>query len=136
MRGRHHQHEARIAVIDHKGLQFLLLGGQVDAMVEIAGNHVGAAAEHGLERIRATLQIDQLNGKTRLLELAKLLCQHGGQIAQAGAAADGDGNLALRCRKIGHHHECQNRRGNPAKNPLHHFLRAFDWPHDKPACVS
>ena len=102
VRGRHHQHQPRIAVIDHEGLQLLLLGGEIDAVIEIAGNHVGAAAEHGLERIRAALEIDQFDGKAGLVEFAELLGQHGRQIAQAGAAADRDGDLALRRGETGH----------------------------------
>ena len=39
--GRHHQHEAGEAVIDHEGLQLLALGGEIDAVIEIAGDHVG-----------------------------------------------------------------------------------------------
>ena len=99
MRGGYNQHEAGIAVINDKSLQLLLLGGEIDAVVEIAGNHVGAAAEHGLERVRAALEIDQFDGKARLVELAELLGQHGRQIAQAGAAPDRDGDFALRCSK-------------------------------------
>ena len=84
--GRYHQHKAGIAVINHEGLQLLLLGGQIDAMVEIARHHVGAAAEHRLERVRAALEVDQFDGKAGLVEFAELLGQHGRQITQAGAA--------------------------------------------------
>ena len=83
-------------------------------MVEIAGDHVGAAAEHRLERIGTTLQIDQFDGKAGLFVFAELLCQHGRQIAQAGAAADGDGDFGLRRRKAG----CQRQRDQrPASLP-------------------
>ena len=123
-----------IAVVDHERLQLLLLGGEIDAVVEIAGDHVGAAAEHGLERVRAALQIDQFDRKPRLVEFAKLLGQHGRQIAQAGAAADGDGDLALRRREIGHQEQRQQRRGKPAKNRPHGFLRTVHrWAHDRAA---
>jgi hypothetical protein len=30
-------------------------------MVEIARHHVGAAAEHGLQRVRTALEVDQLD---------------------------------------------------------------------------
>ncbi len=123
VRGRHHQYETGVPVINHKGLQLLLLGGEIDAVVEIAGNHVGAAAEHGLERVRAALQIDQFDGKAGLVEFAKLLCQHGRQIAQAGAAPHRDRDLALRCGKIGHQKQRQKRPGKPANNRPHGFLR-------------
>ena len=99
---RHHQHKPRVAVVYDEGLQFLLLGGEIDAVVEIAGHHVGAAAEYGLERVRAALEIDQFDGKAGLFVFTELFCQHGRQVAQAGAAADGDGDLALRCGKTGH----------------------------------
>ena len=87
-------------------------------MVEIAGDHVGAAAEHGPERIGAALQIDQFDGKAGVLEFAKLLGQHGRQIAQAAAAPDRDRDLALRCRQTGRQHQRQQRRGKPAQNRL------------------
>ena len=88
-------------------------------MVEIAGNHVGAAAEHGPERIGAALEIDQFDGKAGLVEFAELLGQHGRQIAQAGAAADRDRDLALRRGKIGQSAaQRQQRRGKPAKHRL------------------
>jgi hypothetical protein len=125
MGGRHHQHQAWIAIIDHEGLQLLLLGGQIDAMVEIAGHHVGAAAEHGFQRVRAALEVDQLDGKPRLFVFAELLGQHGGQIAQAGAAADRDRNLALRCDKSRGQCQCQQRSGQPAEQFLHGFLHSF-----------
>jgi hypothetical protein len=96
-------------------------------VVEIAGNHVGAAAEHGPERVGAALQIDQFDGKARPVEFAKLLCQHGRQIAQAGAAPDRHRDLALRCRKIRHHNQRQKRRGKSAKNRPHGILRAIYW---------
>ena len=130
--GRHHQHQPGIAVVDHEGLQFLLLGGEVDAVVEIAGHHVGAAAEHGLERIRAALQVDQFDGKPGLVVFAELLGQHGRQVAQAGAAADRDGDFGLRRRRSGHQQQRQNRRGRSAKNrfqdlpPRGQFIRAHD----------
>ena len=124
VRGRHHKHQPGIAVIDHEGLQFLLLGGQIDAMVEIAGNHVGAAAEHGFERIRAALEVDQFDGKPGLFVFAELLGQHRRQIAQAGAAADRDRDLALRCGKTRRQRQCQQRPGQPANNFLHGFLQS------------
>ena len=62
-----------IAVIDHEGLQRLVLGGQIDAMIEIAGHHVGAAADHGGERLRAALEIDDLDVEAGLFVFAELL---------------------------------------------------------------
>ena len=50
-------------------------------MVEIAGHHIGAAAEHGLECVRTALQVDQFDGKAGLVELAELLGEHRRQIA-------------------------------------------------------
>ena len=94
--GDDHQREARIAVIDHEGLERLVLGGEIDAMVEIAGHHVGAAADHRGERLRAALEIDQFDLDAGLFVFAELLGQHGRQIAQAARAADRDGDLRLR----------------------------------------
>ncbi len=125
MRGRHHQNQPGIAVIDNKGLQLLLLGGEIDAVVEIAGNHVRAAAKHGLERVRAAFQVDQFDGKACLVEFAQLFCQHGRQIAQAGTAPDGDRDLALRRGEVGHQKQRQQRGAKPAKNRSHGFLRIF-----------
>ena len=68
-------------------------------MVEIAGHHVGAAAEHRLQRVRAALEVDQFDVEAGLVVFAELLGQHGRQIAQAGAAADRDRDLALRRSK-------------------------------------
>ena len=124
VRGRHHQHLARIAVVNHKGLQFLLPGGEIDAVVEIAGDHVGAAAEHGPQRVRTALQIDQFDRKSRLFILAELPGQHGRQIAQAGAAPDGDRHLALRRRESGNQHQRQQCRGKLCQHRPHDFLRA------------
>ena len=123
VRRRHHQHQPGIAVIDHEGLQFLLLGGQIDAMVEIAGHHVGAAAEHGLQRVRAALEVDQFDGQPGLFVFAELLGQHGRQIAQAGAAADRDRDLALRCGKSRGQRQRQQRAGQPAEQFPHGFLQ-------------
>ena len=93
-------------------------------MIEVARNHVGAAAEHRLERVRAALQIHQFDGKPRLVVLAELFGQHGRQITKAGAAADRDGDLGLRHRETGRQHQRQQRRGHSAKNRPHGFLRA------------
>ncbi len=84
-------------------------------MVEIAGNHVGAAAEHGPQRVRSALEIDQLDVEPGLVELAELFCEHGRQIAQAGAAPDRDGDLALRRSETGRQRERQQRAGQPAQ---------------------
>jgi hypothetical protein len=94
-------------------------------MVEVTGDHVGAAAEHSLERVRAAFQVDQIDGKARLLELAELLGEHGRQIAQAGATADGDRDLGLRRRERRRQdqHECG--RCEPAKHAFHRFLHSL-----------
>jgi hypothetical protein len=123
-RGRHHQHEAGIAIIDHEGLQLLLLRCEIDAMVEIAGNDVGAAAEHGLERVRAALEVDQLDIEAGLLVLAELLGEHRRQVAQAGAAAHCDRDLALRCGKAGGERQREQRAREPGNRVLHCFLRS------------
>ena len=41
-------------------------------MVEIARHHVGAAAEHGFQRVRAALEVDQFHREAGLVELAEL----------------------------------------------------------------
>ena len=43
----------------------LALGGEIDAVIEIAGDDVGAAAEHRLQRLRAALEIDQFDSERR-----------------------------------------------------------------------
>ena len=93
-------------------------------MVEIAGHHVGAAAEHGFERIRTALEVDQFDIEAGLVEFAELLGQHGRQVAQAGAAADRDRDLALRCGKTLTQRQRQQRSGQPAKQFLHGFLHS------------
>jgi hypothetical protein len=70
-------------------------------MIKIAGNDVGAAAEHGPERVRAALQIDQFDRKAGFVEFAEFFRQHGRQIAQAGAASDRDRDLGLGCGDAG-----------------------------------
>src|ERR1700690_1819894 len=77
----------------------LALGGEIDAVVEIAGHHVGAAAYHSLERLRAALEVDDLDIDAGFLELTELLGQDSRQIAQAATAADGDRDLGLRERE-------------------------------------
>src|SRR3984957_13789047 len=126
MRRRHHQHQAGIAVIDHEGYQFLLLGGEVDAMVEIAGDDFGAAAEYRLQRIRAALEVDEFDGKTSFFILAELFRQHRRQVTEAGAAADRDRDFGLRRRRLesgnhGERHECERQ---VFKAQLHDFLPA------------
>ena len=51
----------------------LVLGGEIDAMIEIAGYDVGAAADHGVERLRAALEVDHLDIDAGLLVFAELL---------------------------------------------------------------
>ena len=126
MRGRDHQHQPGIAVIDHEGLQLLLLGGKIDAMVEIAGHHVGTAAEHGFERIRAALEVDQFDRDARLLVFAKLFRQYGRQVAQAAAATDGDGDLALGRGGAADQGQRQQRAREPAQDGLHDVLPLLD----------
>ena len=91
----------------------LALGGEIDAVVEIAGHHVGAAADHGLERLRAALEVDHLDIDAGLLELAELLGEHGRQIAQAAGAADGERDLGLREREA----RRQQQRGERSNEP-------------------
>src|SRR5262249_35124491 len=53
---RHDQREPRIPVIDNERLQVLALGGEIDAVVEISRNDIGATADHGFEGFRTTLK--------------------------------------------------------------------------------
>ena len=129
--GRHHQRKAGIAVIDHESLQMLALGGEIDAVVEIAGHHVGAAADHGLERFRAALEVDHLDLDAGLLEFAELLGQHGRQIAQAAAAADGERDLGLREREARRQNKRGERNAQPANKCGHDFL-PFMRPFSRP----
>src|SRR5262249_40979871 len=58
----------------------------------------------------------------RLLELAELFRQHGGQVAQAPAAADGDRDLALRRSGAGDEGQRQQPAREPAQNGCHGVL--------------
>ncbi len=69
----------------------------------------GAAADHRGERLRAALEVDQLDLDAGLFVFAELLGQHGGQIAEAGGAADRDGDLLRDCR-AGHQRQRAKRR--------------------------
>ena len=94
--GRHNENQARIAVIDDEGLQLLLLGGECDRMIEIARDDIRAAADHGLQRLRASLEIHDLDGEPGLFEVAQLLGEDRWQVAEAGRASDRNGDLGLR----------------------------------------
>ena len=133
---RHHQHQSGIAVIDHESLHRLLPGGEIDAVVEVAGDHVGAAAEHRLQRIGATLEVDQIDIEPGLLVRAQLRGEHRGQIAQARTAADGDRNPALRRCRMNHQRQRQQRRDQSGKQPAHGFLHATVNPHHRAAPIS
>jgi hypothetical protein len=94
-------------------------------MVEIAGHHVGAAAEHGFQRVRTAFEVDQFNRQPRLVVFAELFGQHRRQVAQAGAAADRDRDLALRRGKSRGQRQGQQRSGQPAEQFLHGFLHSL-----------
>ena len=59
----------------------LSFGGEVYAVIEITGYNVGTAADHGLERFRTALEIDDLDIDAGLLIFPKRLREHRGQIA-------------------------------------------------------
>ena len=101
-------------------------------MVEIARDHIGAAAEHGFEGIRTALQIDQFDRKAGLVILAELPRQHGRQIAQAGAAPDRDGDLLCAAARSDISTSASS---TPASlpNTRHGFLPHRYWPHDRAA---
>ena len=80
-------------------------------MIEIARHDIGAAADHGGERLRAALEVDHLDLDAGLLEFAELLGQHGRQIAQAGRAADGERDLGLRQSASARHQDQSRERG-------------------------
>jgi len=73
MLGRHHKREAGVAVVDHERLQMLALGGEIDAMIEITGDDIGAAANNCLERFGTALEVDDLYIDAGLLVLAERL---------------------------------------------------------------
>ena len=101
----------------------LALGGEIDAMVEITGDDIGAAADHSLERLRAALEIDDLDIDAGLLIFAERLRQHGGQVAQARPAADGERDLRLRERKAARQDERGERNAEPPEEfHGHEFL--------------
>ncbi len=120
--GRDHQGEAGIAVIDHERFQRLVLGREIDAVVEIAGDNVGAAAEHRGERLRAALEVDQFDVEPGLLVLAELLGEHRRQVAQAAGAADRNRHLGLRERATRGEHQRAKRDEQPPDNTHHEFL--------------
>ena len=130
--GRDHQRKARVAVIDHEGLQVLALGGEIDAVVEIARHHVGAAANDGLERFRAALEVDDVDVDARLFEFAELLGEHRRQIAQAAAATDRERDLRLREREAARQHKRGEHRDKPPENCGHDFLPCFARPFSRP----
>ena len=77
----------------------LAFGGEIDAVIEIAGDDVGAAADHGLEQLRAALEIDDLDIDACFFIFAERLRQHRGQVAQARSATDGERHFRLGERK-------------------------------------
>ena len=89
----------------------LALGGEIDAMVEIARDYVGRAAHHRLERHRAALELDYVDIDTGLFEFAELVRQHGRQVAQAARATDGERDFRLRRCRTGHQAGRQNEHG-------------------------
>ncbi len=95
----------------------LALRGEVDAVIVIARDHVGRAADHRLERLRATLEVDQFDIDAGLLVLAELLGQHGRQVAQAARTADRDRDLGLglRNRDAGQQRQRAERDNGPVK---------------------
>jgi len=50
----------------------LAFGGEVDAMVEITGNDIGAAADDRLERFGTALEIDDLDLDARFMTISTL----------------------------------------------------------------
>jgi hypothetical protein len=97
-------------------------------VIEISRHHVGAAAEHRSQRLRAALEVDQFDIEPGLLVFAELLCQHRRQVAEAASAADRDGDLGLRRRRTRGQHQRAERDRKLAET-LHRLssLRAADW---------
>ena len=77
----------------------LALGGEIDTVVEITRYDVSAAADHGLEQLRAALEVDDFDIDAGLLIFAQRLRKHGGQVAQARPATDGERHFRLCERK-------------------------------------
>src|SRR4029078_5500612 len=110
------QRKAGEAVVDHEGLQMLTLGGKIDAVIEIAGHHVGAAADYGLERFRATLEVDDLDIDAGLFVFAERMGEHRRQITEAEAAADRKRHLRLCKRKATRQNERRQSHAETSQN--------------------
>src|ERR1044071_5713200 len=107
---RHDQSQPRIAIVYDESLQVLTLGGKIHAVVEISRYNISAAANDGLERLRAALEVHHIDRNSRLFEFAELLCKDSGQIAQAAPTADGDRYFGLsKCETARQHERTKHR---------------------------
>jgi hypothetical protein len=71
------------------------LGLHVDRVLEGAAHHVGAAADHRAQRLRAAGEVDDGRLQPLVLEVAALLGDGQRQVVQQVLAADGDRQLGL-----------------------------------------
>ncbi|MBV6433515.1 MAG: hypothetical protein IANPNBLG_03693 [Bryobacteraceae bacterium] len=89
-RRRHHQGEAGKPLHGHERLQPPAFRIQLDDVIEVAANHVGAAAEQSLERFRPSGKIGQRNPQSFLFIKVKLAGQRRRQVDQLRLAAHGN----------------------------------------------
>ncbi|MDT4869236.1 hypothetical protein FQZ97_1042560 [compost metagenome] len=64
-------------------------------MLEGTRNHVGAAADHRLQRLGAASEVDDGHVQALVLEVAQLLRHRQGQVVEEVLAPYGDGELGL-----------------------------------------
>ena len=89
------QHDLRRAALQHEGAQLLALGLHVEGVLEGARDHVGTAADHRVQRLRAAGEVDDGHVQPLGLEVAQRLGDGQRQVVQQVLAAHGDRELGL-----------------------------------------
>ena len=74
----------------HEALEVLTLGLHVQSVLVGPRYHIGAAAYHRAQCLRASRKVADLQVQTFLLEVAELLGDGERQVVQRGFAPDGD----------------------------------------------
>src|ERR1700681_3450225 len=109
-------------------------------MIVVSGYHVGAAADHGGQCLRAALEVDELDLETGLVVFAEFAREHRRQVTKASSAAHRDRDLgfaALRSRNPTEQDEGRKRyKEPPYERAGHDFLPKPFFvvgSHDRPA---